>query len=49
MKQPDIHDILKKKQHYFEKWFREQERRGELFKKKPTGKTTFKAIPHMKY
>jgi hypothetical protein len=25
---------LKKEQSYFEKWFREQERKGEVFKKK---------------
>jgi hypothetical protein len=53
MKMSDIHDILKKEQCYFEKWFREQERRGEVFKIKPRVKTTFKvssnAIPHVKY
>jgi hypothetical protein len=41
MKMPDIFDILGKEQRYFEKWFLEQERKGEVFKIKPRVKTTF--------
>jgi hypothetical protein len=41
MKVPNIFDMFGKEQRYFEKWFREQERKGEVFKIKSRVKTTF--------
>jgi hypothetical protein len=39
MKPPDIFDMLKKEQNYFDKWIREQERKGEVFKIKSKSKS----------